>query len=244
MIEELAQGLAYEQDPTARWNLLTCSLAKLGLDQINYAFLDFTTADRMEARGDPAMSTMRSDWIAYYADQTYDLRDTAVAHVRAGHTRPLLWSANLAPYTDAPEIIHEANDAGLRSGLLVPLAGPVGSVLPAAGIMLGSGMEEAEFRKVLNEHGLALVTAAHLFHAGSVGELIRRRHKVPPLSLRERDCVQMLAQGLRPEAIADRLNLARVTVDLHLKNARRKLGAKTPSECVARAMLYQMITLG
>jgi DNA-binding CsgD family transcriptional regulator len=65
----------------------------------------------------------------------------------------------------------------------------------------------------------------------------------PTLSARERECLSLLAAGLRPDAIADRLHVAKVTVDMHLSNARRRLGANTMIEAVARAVQTQQITL-
>ncbi len=40
------------------------------------------------------------------------------------------------------------------------------------------------------------------------------------LTRRERECLQLLAQGLRSEDIAKRLNIAKVTVDFHVSNAK------------------------
>jgi len=42
-----------------------------------------------------------------------------------------------------------------------------------------------------------------------------------------------LAQGLRSEDIAKRLNIARVTVDFHVSNAKNKLNAATREQAVA-----------
>lgn len=234
-------ALVAETEPVGRWRALTTSLAKLGLTQINYAFLDFDSASRMEARGDPAMSTMRPDWIEYYTERKYDMVDDAVAHVRRGNIRPMLWSLELAHRLPSGHINFEAGEAGLKSGVLVPLAGPAGTNLPGAAIMLGSGFSEAEFLNLIGEKTVELLALAHLFHAGAVGELIRRRHDVAPLTPRERDCLQFIARGMRVDAIADRLGIATVTVDLHLRAARRKLGAKTTAEAVARGLLYQQI---
>lgn len=237
----VVNALVSQTDPAGRWQALTSSLADFGLTQINYAFLDFESATRMEARGDPAMSTMRSDWIEYYTERQYDLRDDAVAHVRHGNIHPMLWSLEQAPRLRSGHINFEAGEAGLKAGLLVPLAGPAGSDLPGAAIMLGSGYNEAEFLKLIGGNGMALVALAHLFHAGAVGELIRRRHNVAALSSRERDCLQLIARGFRVDAISHRLGIAIVTVEVHLRGARRKLGAKTTAEAVARALLYQQI---
>jgi len=57
-----------------------------------------------------------------------------------------------------------------------------------------------------------------------------------PLSGRERQCLEEIARGKRVQAIAEHLEIAPVTVEMHLRNVRLKLGASTNPEAVARAM--------
>ncbi|MBL8629658.1 MAG: LuxR family transcriptional regulator [Rhodospirillaceae bacterium] len=57
-----------------------------------------------------------------------------------------------------------------------------------------------------------------------------------PLSLREKQVLALLAKGLRREQIATHLRIKAVTVDLHNKNTRKKLGAKTIVEAVVIAL--------
>lgn len=232
--------------PTAvgRWTAMTQGLADLGLDQVNYAFLDFATYGRMDARGDPAMSTMRTDWLEYYTERRYDLADEIVAHVRAGRFDPKFYRMSRADHFTQRDMAEEAIDAGLNAGLLVPLPGPWGDGLPAAGIVMGSSLGEDEAERIARDNAPALIALAHVLHTGMSGELLRRRAGAAPLSGRERDCLQLTAQGLRTAQIADRLVLADVTVGLHLRNGRKKLGARTLAEAVAKAMLYQQIEVG
>ncbi len=58
----------------------------------------------------------------------------------------------------------------------------------------------------------------------------------PILSPREREILCWLAKGLRTEQIAYQLNLKPVTVHMHLKSARNKLGAKTREQMIALAV--------
>lgn len=58
-----------------------------------------------------------------------------------------------------------------------------------------------------------------------------------PLSGRERDCLHYLAQGLRVARIADRLAISPSAVNLYVANAKRKLGAATREQAVARAIV-------
>ena len=63
----------------------------------------------------------------------------------------------------------------------------------------------------------------------------------PPLTDRERMCLALLAKGRRIQAIAQMLNIAPVTVEMHLRNARSKLKASTMPQAVAIAIMAGLI---
>jgi len=65
--------------------------------------------------------------------------------------------------------------------------------------------------------------------------------KPSALSVRERDCLAHVADGLRVAEIAARLGIAEVTVEMHLRNARIRLDAKTRDQAVAKAVMNRMI---
>lgn len=236
-------ALVAAETPQDRWTALTRGLAGVGLDQVNYAFLDFATFSRMDARGDPAMTTMRDDWISHYVEQGYDLDDDVVAHVRAGRSDPKFFRLSRPDHFRHRTIAEEAREAGLQAGLLTPLPGPWGDLLPAAGIVMGSSLGEDETARITEAHATDLIALAYLVHTSMSGELLRLRAGVSPLSSREKDCLQLTAVGLRVSQIADRLMIADVTVNLHLRHARRKLAARTLPEAVSKAMLYRQIAL-
>ena len=56
------------------------------------------------------------------------------------------------------------------------------------------------------------------------------------LTVRERDVLRYLASGLRNDEIAWRLKIAEVTVRAHMTSARRKMGAATREETLAKAI--------
>lgn len=66
-------------------------------------------------------------------------------------------------------------------------------------------------------------------------------HAVLPVTSRERECLEGLAQGLTNAGIAKRLHIALPTVALHLANARRKLGARSREQAVALAVKLGLI---
>jgi DNA-binding HTH domain-containing proteins len=65
----------------------------------------------------------------------------------------------------------------------------------------------------------------------------------PRLSPRELDVLFLLAAGDRPARIASLLGIKEVTVHLHIRSARTKLGAATREAAVARAVNYGLITV-
>ena len=63
----------------------------------------------------------------------------------------------------------------------------------------------------------------------------------PELTPRERDVLAAFAAGLRRDRVAHRLGITLPTVDLHAANLRRKLGARTVSEAVAKGYRYRLL---
>ncbi|HAT85695.1 MAG TPA: hypothetical protein DCS30_06975 [Rhizobiales bacterium] len=63
------------------------------------------------------------------------------------------------------------------------------------------------------------------------------------LSSRERECLLWLASGFKSAQIAEKLGLALVTVDMHFKNARKKLNAATREEALAKSIINGEINL-
>jgi DNA-binding NarL/FixJ family response regulator len=57
-----------------------------------------------------------------------------------------------------------------------------------------------------------------------------------PLTLREREVVQLVALGLSGPEIADELHIAHDTVRTHVRNAMAKCGARSRAHLVAKAL--------
>lgn len=65
--------------------------------------------------------------------------------------------------------------------------------------------------------------------------------ELEPLTVRECECLRELAQGERPQRIAATLGIAPITVDFHIRNARRKLGARTREHAIAIALSHGLL---
>ena len=75
--------------------------------------------------------------------------------------------------------------------------------------------------------------------ANSLATAARNRSEqgeAPRLSHRERDVLQLVAEGVRSAAIAERLHISLGTVEAHRRNIRRKLGLHTVAELTRYAV--------
>jgi DNA-binding CsgD family transcriptional regulator len=63
----------------------------------------------------------------------------------------------------------------------------------------------------------------------------------PALSPRERDCLALIAEGWPDWEIGERLGIAETTVETHVRNARRKLSARSRAQAVALALAAGVI---
>ncbi len=70
------------------------------------------------------------------------------------------------------------------------------------------------------------------------------RASLEPLTLRERQVLQALAQGLDSRETAMRLRISPNTVRTHLQNAMSKLGVHSKLEAVVLALKYGLIEVG
>lgn len=244
--DDLIEAIAAAPSPKERFEALTGRLAAIGLDIVNYGFFDLRVAKLVDA-DIQFLTTMSDDWMRYYYDRNLAATDPHVMRVRERKISPYRWGQGEIRRIESAGVrttALEGAEAGLVSGLLVPLTDPLDPFTPVAGIALASSMGEEEFGKVLAEHGASLVSIAHLFHNASIRQIWRDHTADAALSARERDCLQYLADGKRQDAIAHALNLARVTVEMHLRNARKKLRARTPAEAIAKAILFGEIRRG
>lgn len=229
--------LLAERDPDRLWQAFSGRLAELGFDKLNYTvFLPSRSLDAPDLIN-PSLSTMPAEWLADYAERRLDLIDPLVDYVSAGGQDPILFDATAEG--DIGEVARTALRGGMKAGVLVPLQRGPGR--HTGGMVIGSSLDPADTRERVRRHGALLLAMARVFHAGIAGEIMLRTHGAQALSARERDCLSAVAMGRRISAVAHDLNIAEVTVGMHLKNARKKLGARSLPEAVARGLIFQQI---
>ena len=86
--------------------------------------------------------------------------------------------------------------------------------------------------------GIGEALARHYASEANALALLSRRatQRMPSLSKREREIMDLLAQGLTGEQVADKLVLSSETVKTHIRNAMSKLEASTRVHAIAIAL--------
>lgn len=228
---------ASDREHAVRWDRLVEEFSANGLIHLTYGLAEVDTSEKPSLCADLAMSTMSRALIEQHFKHGCLAFDPLMRALRAGRLEPLAF--DIEAMEMASDMLSEMRAIGLKSGLLFPLSPQAGC--PVAGLIAASPLSYPQIVDLLQREGQRLVVRAHLFHARAAGELMRRRDGVATLTAREQSCLQIISRGERVAAVAHQLGLSEATVELHLRNARHKLGARSLPEAVARGLLYRQI---
>ena len=84
------------------------------------------------------------------------------------------------------------------------------------------------------------------FMSDEVSQVMRKSNtvSVPVLTRREKEVLELIAEGMTNNEIAEKIFVSASTVDTHRKNLLAKLEAKNTAELVKLAFYHNLITLG
>jgi len=108
----------------------------------------------------------------------------------------------------------------------------------ASGYVLKSAPSEDIARAI------AVVAGGGTFVGTEQGQGAGEVEKVLALTPREREILELLAEGLRVKQIADRLSLSPATVHTHVRNAIARMEVDTRTEAVALAVRFSYLGAG
>lgn len=137
-------------------------------------------------------------------------------------------------------VVSYLRDTRLTTGVTVPI-GLVGGDLATFTVI---GIDpEPDFVDVALHHLPEIGDLGHLFHDlvfPSFDDSLRTCLYIR-LTERERQCLNLCAEGLTTKQIAHRIGRSIPTVTFHLGSATRKLGARNRSQAIARAAHYRLL---
>ncbi|MEM6638072.1 MAG: LuxR C-terminal-related transcriptional regulator [Pseudomonadota bacterium] len=144
------------------------------------------------------------------------------------------------PYLQPEDVavIKRAEVFGITSGIALRMSSGEDGVV--RGWNLLSEFTKEKMIEIHANYGQLLLVGAALADQRIV---LEAPGSLEELSKRETDCLCLLAEGLRTEQIGLRLGIRPVTVDLHMRNARTKLGAQTREQALAIAITHKKIVV-
>lgn len=156
--------------------------------------------------------------------------------------RPLVWQCEPTRLEDIGErrFFGLAADFGVTGGITIPIHPLDKSTY--GNLTLFFNRNPGQFLEKLNAASSDIHVASLYLHT-RLEDIVSEKTDAPVLSPREQDCLLLLAHGCQTAQIADRLALSDATVNEYIRNARKKLKARTRSEAVARAVQAGLVSL-
>lgn len=176
------------------------------------------------------------EWVEMYSERNLDLVDPIFAY--ADHkARPFLWNDPAFLNSLSPEqevILQDAQSVGLKQGYTIPIHAPCS--LPASCTLIpdSTSLDHMNFWAV---HIMS--SYFHDIARGAVGQ-----EKRLTLSPRERQCLELAAQGKSDWAIGRILGIGERTVHKHIEGAKRRFGVSSRAQAVVQALFNHSISYG
>ncbi|WP_245471962.1 MULTISPECIES: LuxR family transcriptional regulator [Bradyrhizobium] len=228
------------QSIKALFDLLVNCSSNEGFDKVAYGALTRSNERRLpEYLPPPPTINFPSDWCQRYAEQEYRAIDPVVRRT-AMLPRPFLWDELTSLYELQPRelrVLHEAREAGLKHGISVPLFGSQGRL---AFVSFASPFDDADPRARI-DHLTTLASAFHNAVAQITPPLDEGSKTDIPLTERETECLYWVAEGKSAWVIGKVVEVSPNTVNFHMKNVIRKLGAANRTNAVAIATRRRLI---
>jgi len=193
-------------------------------------------------------TTAPQKWSLMYHERAYIEVDPRIEHA-VGTTLPHIWdqakergkSARLDEFLE-----NAARYGDICSGVsfLLPDSNRASVILCLNSSQTPVGDER---RQMLVENFGAMFAFGYYFHELFMRNVIDAGLpsllEGAPLTVRERECLALAANGLNTEEIAERLGIKPRTAQFHFDSIRTKLAVATRSEAIARAVQQRLIKI-
>jgi DNA-binding CsgD family transcriptional regulator len=188
------------------------------------------------------MSSHPEEFNSRYLDQGYIDHDPFGQYAMTEDQRPISWQDPRAGKyrTEKSEFFQNSlRDFGMDYGVTIPVRDASNWKLGGTGVCFEASNDK-EGDEIVARATPFVESAAMLFHSRVQERDMMRQFF--PLSVREKECLLWVAAGLTNKEIAFKLSLSDKTVELHIKNAAKRLNARNRAHAVSRALIYGVIS--
>ncbi|PWR03948.1 hypothetical protein DKT77_04355 [Meridianimarinicoccus roseus] len=235
VLRDVTDGLALAANPEERWAAIVAASQTVGATALSAGAVTLDTRETLWSR-----TTMPAEWVAEYDALGLEEIDPLAQGIRTGHL-PELHAAGI-PLSGVPP---DSRFTMLRTRLLDHgygwFWGHLWRQATHENVVVMATLEDP--RSMFGPNTSILIRtvsalmAARLsapMEADPVGDADSVSRS---LSEREKDVMQLLARGKDNIGIAHSLGIAEVTVRMHLRSVRKKMGASTREQALALALL-------
>ncbi|MCW2248243.1 DNA-binding CsgD family transcriptional regulator [Azospirillum fermentarium] len=223
------------------WNRLHRVLADYGVGGIFYGSMVLPYVGNRKNHQAFIISSYRQDYLEVKLSPEYLDHDPYYNRL-ISEKKDILWS-NIGIFDTFSEMELKSTyidfDFNITTGVTLPFqfAGNLG----ISGCSLHTPhLSWGEFERLWQEKGPLVRQIVSAFDV-----CMRERHirGIYPLTPRETECLQWLANGLRPQQIAFHLGTHAKTVEKQISDARAKLQANNAAQAVAKALILGLIEI-
>lgn len=189
-----------------------------------------------------AVASYPADWVHHYMDRQYEKIDP-IFQFAGRSSRPFLWMDDaflMSLSSPGEHLMKEAVRAGIEGGYTIPLHYP--GVGPASCSLIPNEMplpaEAYLAAQVIANYGLEIAVRLKRTYGSGMGGVR------PRLSLRERQCLALAAQGKSDWVIGQLLGISPRTAHNHVERAKQRLGTATRLQAVIHALYESEIAFG
>lgn len=229
---ELFQRMADAESLDYLNQMVAGYFSKQGIKSLAFTYYSQHTKTGSKLIYDWATAALRS-WHQHYLAEGYaDIDRTLEASEQT--LLPCFWDVHeqlvLSKNKREKRIREESIEFGIDKGLSISVHGPAGDFFV---LVIHQRIEEKGLWDWEKKQYDWLIIAQLYFHYLRQF-LLNNRVKNSMLTKRERQCLQLTAQGLRIDNIAKALDISRRTVNFHIQNANKKLGVSNKYLAIMR----------
>ena len=227
------------------WEHHTAHMAQYGFDRMLYAYTCFQGGNSL---GDPddalVLTNHAPDYVEAYVSKGL-FRDAPMMNWASRNTGSISWRHMQS------ECFERSNSNGIRNVLELnrrfgvvagyTISFPMAIKRAAAGIGLAArvGLDQNAVDEIWAEHGEDIEIINHVAHLAITQLPATGQSRI--LTPRQREVLELVADGKSVQDIALLLDRKAATVDKHLRGARDSLGVETTAQAVRKASVWNQI---
>ena len=180
-------------------------------------------------------------WVRQYTEERLFQRDP-ILRLAETTLLPFSWDDAFRPGLTREErdILTRAAEFGIVHGFTIPIHPPAARAIYTASCSVVPDSLAVE----VPSYFIAQLMAYHLYDAASRQAAHDAEVGVVELSNRERQCLELVAQGKSDWVVGKLLSISERTVHNHIERAKRRLGVSTRVQAIVHALATRQINLG